>query len=249
MSKYHDDNTYASHPGGLRLSPAKLAALEPELFTDRTFRCSPGCPIDHPAAEMRERFAEHLQLGDSRAALVVSVTPLVVAAYSSDLDAVVLLSFPAEFVGRYRLVAGSRLLTVNTYIDVCESGTGKRRYAVDLIPGPHRSGWSGFCPFIADFLSDDVQRIEARNREIDEEEWADAARLAQLRIDRWGLNTARPGKPSLAGTPIRIWGTSPYRPFAEFSYAPAKGDAGCLMGAIKMILFALSVLVAIAALR
>ncbi len=87
MSKYLNDQTFATNPGNVRLSASKLQALEPELFEDRNFKCGPSCDVDHPAAEMRERFEEHLAHGDSRAAMVVSLEPLVVAALSDDLDA------------------------------------------------------------------------------------------------------------------------------------------------------------------
>jgi hypothetical protein len=227
MSKFHDDDTHATNPGALSLSERKLKELEPELFTDRTFKCSPGCPIDHPAAEMRERFAEHLQLGDSRAAVVVAVDPLVVAAFSSDLDAVVLLRFPAELVERYRLAVGSRLLTVNTYGDVRGKDTNEVFYAVDLVPGPRRSGWSNFSPFIADFLSDEAERIEAQKRALPESEWADVERLARVRIERMGLDTARPGQPTLAGVPVRRRGGQAYhQPIAYFAGTGVPGAAG-----------------------
>jgi hypothetical protein len=226
MSKYHDDSTFATNPGALSLSERKLEELEPALFTARTFKCSPGCPIDHPAAEMRERFAEHLRLGDSRAAVVVALQPLLVAAYSSDLDAVALLRFPVELVERYRLKVGARLLTVNTYADVRGKTTNEPFYAVDLVPGPRRSGWSNFSPFIADFLSDESERIEARKRELPESEWLDVERLTGIRVARMGLDTARSGLPTLAGVPVRPGGVQSYhQPIAYFEGGAGRGAA------------------------
>lgn len=130
----------------MRLSLTKLRALEPELFEDRTFKCDPGCDADHPAEEMRERFEEYLAQGDSRAAMVVSLEPLVVAALSDDLDAAVLLRFPPELASRYELAVGSRLLTVNTYTEMKGVQSGKLFFAVDVVPGPHRRAWSNFAP-------------------------------------------------------------------------------------------------------
>lgn len=49
MSRFHDDSTSASTPGGLSISDVKLRALEPELFEDRTFLCGPTCAKQHPA--------------------------------------------------------------------------------------------------------------------------------------------------------------------------------------------------------
>ena len=203
MGKYLDDRSRASDPGSLTLSLAKLKALEPELLTERRFKCGVTCNVDHPAAEMRERIAAQLQRGDSRAAVVVSLTPLVVAAYADDLDAVVLLRFAGELVAQYRLAVGSRLLAVNTFSEQRGAKTGAMLYAVDLVPGPQRSGWSNFTPFIAEFLSDDIARIEERKRQIGEPEWRTAAERAETRIARWGLGTARSGKPTQAGVPIR----------------------------------------------
>lgn len=224
MTRYVDESTYATDPGEVELSLPKLRALDPELFADRTFTCGPTCDVDHPSVEMRERLAEHLMHGDSRAALVVSVAPLVVAAYSSDLDAVALLRFPTSLVSEYGLTVGSRLLTVNLYADVRGARTGEPFYAVDLVPGPDRTGWSNFAPLIADFLSEDRGRIEARKRAISEDEWRTAKARAATRIERWGLDTARPGTPTLAGTPVRLRGRRYFRPMEALA-SPPPGEA------------------------
>ena len=88
---------------------------EPELLEDRTLKCGTSSNKDHPTRELRERYAEHLLLGDSRAAVVVSTNPLMVTAYSDEMDAAILLRFPAFLVSKYALQVGTRLLTVNTY--------------------------------------------------------------------------------------------------------------------------------------
>jgi hypothetical protein len=226
VSRFIDERTSASDPGAVVLSDARLAEIEPALFTTRTFKCGPTCSIDHPASEIRERLREHLLRGDSRAAVVVSVSPLVVAAFSDDLDAVALLSFPPELAERYGLSVGSRLLTVNLYVNVPAAHGDERLYAVDLVPGPARSGWSNFMPLIADFVSDDRDRIESRKRGISEEEWSRAERLTQTRIAALGLETARDGRPSAIGMPVRIAGlpyfvTSRREPAAFTSQSPS----------------------------
>ena len=114
---------------------------------------------------------------------------------------------------------------------------------MDFLPGPRRTGWSNYSPFIADFLSDDMDRIEARSA-IDEQEWADVARLARLRIDRWGLETSPPGKPSLAGTPVRISGAAFFQPVAYFERGAASTPAGPSM-AVKTALIVLGVLIGV----
>ena len=223
MSKYFDDSTQASLPGGLTLSLPKLEELEPLLFTDRTFKCGPLCDVDHPAESIRERLAEHLQLGCCGAALVVSTSPLAIAVYADDLDASVLLRFPASLVPAYGLAMGKRLVAVNSFEDV-RTKSGEILYAVDLIPGPARSNWSSFTPCIAEFLSDQTDLIEQRRRAIPEREWQAVAQTSKLRIDRMGLQSARDGLPSRAGFPIRIGSSRSFQPIEDFNLqAPPSG--------------------------
>jgi hypothetical protein len=61
---------------------------------------------------------EQLIAGDSNPAVVVSVDPLRVAAYSPDLDSVAMLAFPNNFVDIYNLEIGTKLITVNTYSSI-----------------------------------------------------------------------------------------------------------------------------------
>ena len=114
-----------------------------------------------------QRIAEHLEYGDSRAAIVVSTDPeLLIAAYTDELDCVAMLRFPNDpLVSKYALQRGSRLLTVNTYKQ-------NQRLDTDLIPGPLAiPRWSGFDPIIADFVTDDMERVEARKFQIPSIEW------------------------------------------------------------------------------
>ena len=114
-----------------------------------------------------QRIAEHLEHGDSRAAIVVSTDPaLLIAAYTDELDCVAMLRLPKEpLVSKYSLLRGSRLLTVNTY-------KHNQRLDSDLIPGPLAiPRWSGFDPIIADFVTDDMERVEARKAQIVSNEW------------------------------------------------------------------------------
>lgn len=137
-----------------------------------------------------------LQKGDSRAAMVVSVEPLLVAAYTDEMDCVAVLKFPQSFVRHYALEVGSRLLTVNFY--------GLGELSRDLIPGPRNTGNYGrFHPTIAEFLSDDAQRIATRKAEIGEGEWQRCSTMGmeylmkKPKIARDG----RPGKASAPATP------------------------------------------------
>ena len=105
---------------------------------------------------MRVYFRECLQNGDSPAAVVVSLRPLLMAAYIDVLDCIVLLEFPQEIAAEYGLRDGSRLLAINNYRRDGEVDA-------DLIPGPNDTQtWSGFQAIIAEFVSDDLERIEQR---------------------------------------------------------------------------------------
>lgn len=159
MSKYHDDSTFASDPVNIGLDTEKLQQFKDALSLSQRLTTGLTCPDN--------LLDEHLQGGDSRAAVVVAIEPsLVVAAYTDELDCVALLEFPSEFVGQYNLKVTSRLLTVNTYV----RGFG---VASDLVSGPESyKRYRNFFPLIAEFLSSDIHAIEARKASIEESEWA-----------------------------------------------------------------------------
>ncbi len=191
-----DNNTRASHPGGLRISLDKLRLLHPELDSRRAWRrfVAKNPEVYPKRSFWRVRVEEQLLYGDSRAAVVVSTEPLLVAAYTDELDCVALLRFPDSFVEEYDLETGSRLLTVNTYFYPNES------HAEDLQIGPNAYGrYVNFNPFIADFLTDDVETLEQRKADISEDEWRKTAELGE----RW-LNENLPprdGRPLLSSFP------------------------------------------------
>jgi hypothetical protein len=196
MSKYHNDKTAASDPIAIRLSEDKLRRLQPELYGWRSFFTSMswnGRKLG--ARQIREMIAEHLRSGDSRAAIVVQTGPqLLVAAYTDEQDAVLLLRYPEHLVVEHNLSKGSRLLTVNTY------GRGKT-LAADIVLGPASLGrWTNFYPMVAEFLSDDLTAIERRKGIITETEWKRAAMFGTARLSSPGC-TARDGRPLKSGRP------------------------------------------------
>lgn len=141
------------------------------------------------------RIEEQLLFGDSRAAVVITTSPLLIAAYTDELDCVALLRFSDKFVSEYDLKPGSRLITVNTY----EYHDGS--YESDLLPGPAASGnYRNFSPFIADFLTDDLDRLAKRKATISEDEWRRTEELGQTYV---GENYARPrdGRPCWVNVP------------------------------------------------
>jgi len=145
----------------------------------------------------RTYLREQLQNGDSHAAVVISTSPLLVAAYSEELDCVAILKFPIELVEGYRLQVGTKLLTVNTY-------RSEPQVDAHLVRGPNaRDHWTGFNPLIADFVSADDVRIKARKEEITREEWTRAYQLARDYI-KAHPGVARDGRPVHAGQPALL---------------------------------------------
>jgi hypothetical protein len=110
----------------------------------------------------------NVTLGDTRAAVVVSLDPLLVAAYSDELDAIVVIELPRSLVGEESLTVGTRLVASNAY--------GSRRpacpVAADITPGAGDTGvWGDFGPIVLEFVSNDRALIESRRRAIAETEW------------------------------------------------------------------------------
>ena len=192
-TKTLDDSTYATDPGQIRLSHNKLRVLRPDLYGLRGLwqSCLAYFRLRWP---QRTYVAEQLQCGDSRAAVVISTAPLLVAAYTDELDCIAMLRFPDEFVDHYHLQKGTRLLTVNCYGSLPD-------YDPDLILGPKRiERWTGFHPVIADFLTDDVDRVEARKKQITEDEWQRTLDMGTEYARRFP-KVARDGRPVYSATP------------------------------------------------
>lgn len=192
-----DPNSTATNPGGLEISNRKLRQLEPSMFGwRRILRRIVGAMLIVDVLDLIDRrvIKEHLAWGDARAAVVVSTSPLLVAAYSDVLDCVVMLRFPLEFAARYDLKIGSQLVTVNTYYSQMVNHQ-------DLTFGPNQFGdWSGFFPLIAEFISDDLDRIEQLKLDIYEDEWQRCQTLGDAYRDQH-RGVARIGRPRRAHQP------------------------------------------------
>ena len=199
--KYHDPDSVASHPGGIELSLPRLYKL------DRKASPLPISPDGSTSSDSeaalfeirREHFIavlkEHLEAGDSRAAVVASTRPLLVAAYNDDLDCVAMLGFPEWLVDEYDLQPGSRLLTVNTF--------PRSPDAEDLHHGPKKvNPYKNVYPIIADFVTEDKERLHERKSTISEEEWERCTRLAQEYRDLYP-KSIRNGTPSQSMVPSK----------------------------------------------
>ena len=112
-----------------------------------------------------------------------------------------MLHFPDFLIAEYRLQAGGRLLTVNTY------GRGQA-VVQDIVEGPASTRrWGNCYPVIADFLSDDLDVIAHRKHSIAELEWGRAAGFAKARISGGEAVSVRDGRPLQSrypGKPFRI---------------------------------------------
>lgn len=199
MTKTLDDNSRASFPGGIRLSTAKLKALQPELFS-RVSNLISWQVIDgkiwNGNTWWKTRIEEHLWSGDSRAAVVVSTKPLIVAAYTDEIDCVALLRFRNRLVSEYDLDVGSRLVTVNLY-EYMQDGI----YETDLLPGPRaRPFYRNFTPLIGDFLTDDFERLAKRKDQISEDEWKRTAEMGQSYLED-AFAQPRDGRPFWSSYP------------------------------------------------
>jgi hypothetical protein len=183
----------ASNPGKLPLSVAKLRRLHPELFD----KSGIGLAWDRLTGLQEglvERLEEHLIYGDSRAAVVLSIDPLLVAAYTDVFDCIALLRFPDFLAEEYGLKPRSRLLTVNTYLRGL-------RMARDLEDSPRgHAYYANFQPAIADFVTEDLDRLRKRKQTIHNDEWALAWELGQEYLQRHGP-AARDGRPTMSLRP------------------------------------------------
>jgi hypothetical protein len=201
----------ASNPGKLILSDELLRELHPELYARYPVPKQVGMwPGDRTGQRYaRDEIARKMYCGDTRAALVIQTQPLIVAAYSSDLDQVVLLRFPEPFgqraVQKFHLRPASRLISPNGYGDGVPVS--------DLTPDPSRTRWTNFQPNIGEFLSTDRERLDYLHSNIEEDEWA---RCAELAAERMKLgSTLRDGRPLLSFLTPEFHDTCRY-PYADF---------------------------------
>lgn len=157
-------DSFSDNPAGIRPTKSMVKPLCPEIGSMKLgyiwkrfiFNLANSKPL-------WKYFCEVMETHDANPAMVCSVKPLLVAAYSCDLDCAVLIRYPDEFVKRFNLQPKMRLLSVNSY-DV--------EKMADCVPGPRNSGlWGAFQPRIANFLSDDVKAIQRRMNSFSQTQW------------------------------------------------------------------------------
>lgn len=115
-----------------------------------------------------------LKQGDLQPALVCSEEPFTVAAYSDEMDAVVMLEFPKELREQYGLHTGDRLVTSVGYLEGLDVSL-----APDIFPGEgFTRNYAEFVPIVQLFLAADDEKVRARTGEFPEAHWQKVERLA-----------------------------------------------------------------------
>lgn len=163
--------TRASIPGNAKFSYKKYYPIRRMLFSKFGSFSKLG---EKFKSDMRiQGAAQLLMFGDTQPAMVCSTEPLLVAAYSDEMDAVVMLKFPSEFVSMYDLRIGTRLVTSNYYAPKDEP------FAKDIFVGKDCSNnWNDFYPIVQLFIAKNDEKIKKRTELFDEELWAKVERLA-----------------------------------------------------------------------
>lgn len=170
----------------INLSMRKLQILREDLFKDKPFY--KGIYNKYRIKTLKKI----IKSGFPQPAIVVSLNPFLVAAYSDDLDCVAILAFPKDLINDYKLTIGSKLLSLNTYKNGNE-------YDNDIMPGENPKGlWVGFTPNIADFLSEDIEVIERKKMDIPDEYWGRGYELGLKYINNFP-DVQRSGEPLLSG--------------------------------------------------
>jgi hypothetical protein len=183
---------FASDPGNIILSEARLFKLRPELHDPQEDLNVRRTLVDSIAA--------HLRSGDARAAVVIDAAKGIVAAYTDEMDCVALLRFERPFVINERWKNGTRLLTVNRYAPK-EYGM-----APDLTPAPGMvTEFGNFMPLIADLLTNERQALDIGKARISEAEWKRTLELGQA-LWRAGRVAPRDGTPLRSDKPAPVCG-------------------------------------------
>jgi hypothetical protein len=183
----------ATSPAGLALSEKLLRRLHPELFGVRGGIHDLVMAPEQASSRISVlRLEEHMRMGDSNPAIVIQKTPLIIAAYSYDLDAVLLLRLPDELATRHGFEVGDRLLSINTY--------GKGLPARDIEKGAEATGWDNFHPVIAELACEDEATIAVRKKKIDERFWLRAEEMGRAKLARQDI-PPRDGLPARAHIP------------------------------------------------
>lgn len=158
MGNYIDSKTLAENAGGVNLSAEKFSQVRDKVLKlflakkwryNSNFQCINDC----------------ISNGDTQPAIVHSVSPLIISAYSDEMDGVVFLEFPEKLTEMYNLYEGMRLVTSNVY----NCGF---KIAKDINIGKdYLKRYTDFTPIVQLFLAEDENYIMSRTELFDEEVW------------------------------------------------------------------------------
>lgn len=191
----HEEANGAYNPALLTLDRTMLRTLHPEFFgLAGCFGWAMQKALLRPS--VLAVLARHLSIGDTRAAVVIKLTPLLIAAYTDELDAVAVMRAHPLCDPLVPKQIGARLLTVNTYWQDGDSHS-------DILDGPRSTQvWRTFHPIIPQFVSRDAERMRMLAGAIDEDEWERTEQLGRAWIDAFGAARARDSRPGWSGVPI-----------------------------------------------
>jgi hypothetical protein len=222
----------ANDPGRLLLSMDQLRKIHPELLANASVATRMLVPLLRLTAnfgsqpkdaswisryvgvhdpdgqsQVIESLASQIWYGDANPALVVSVQPLIVAAYSPDIDNVMLLRLPNELgdnkATNKPLRQGDRLVTCNTY-QRSDEPSG------DIPLGPEATGdWNDCWFVIANLISSDQARLDELTASFSDRAWHRCNQHAQRRLANG--DRCRDGRPNFSWVPIAWQKSAAYR--------------------------------------
>ena len=158
-------DTYAGAPGHLIISKQK--------WKDMNKAYKLGLLDRWTVNKAKKNIQQRIYYGDTQPAVVISENPFIVAAYSDEMDAVVLLRFPVILAQKNNIKLYDKLVSVNCY--------GKEnRIAKDIFVGKNYLGnWTDFRPLIGDLLSDNNERINLHKHNIPDFIWEYVRKLGE----------------------------------------------------------------------
>lgn len=167
-ASYKDCDLYrpgAFNPGLFKLNKKKLKDLRPQIF---------GLRLGQKNIDTWQNIHTQLNDGDIQPALVMSASPLLVACYADDMDAVAMHCFPEELGRKLGWTPGRQLIVTAAY------NRPLMKANRDLDCGPRSSGrFRAYGPIVADLYTDNTERLERKKREISMEMWTHVERLAR----------------------------------------------------------------------
>lgn len=178
MGNYVDSNTFAENAGGVKLSEEKFRQVRDNILKMSFVR-------KMQYNNSFQRINDYMVNGDTQPAVVYSVKPLIISAYSDEMDGVVFLEFPDVLAEIYNLHTGVRLVTSNVYN--CGFKTAK-----DINTGAgYLKRYTDFTPIVQLFLAKDENYVMKRTELFDETVWNRVNQLTE-EYSRSG-NKARKG--------------------------------------------------------